>query len=175
MVSLETERLTLRMFRDDDLEQYAPLCADPEVTRFLGDGSTLDRAGAWRQMAFFVGHWHLRGYGLWAVEERATGRLVGRVGFLNPEGWPGFELAWTLAREHWGKGYATEAARRALEYAFTEMGRERVISLIHPDNRASIRVAERIGEKPEGTTELFGHEVIIYGISRAGWQTAARA
>jgi len=171
---LETERLVLRMFREDDLEQYARICADPEVVRYLGDGQTLNRVEAWRQMATIVGHWQLRGYGPWAVEERESGRLVGRLGFFNPEGWPGFELGWVLAREHWGKGYATEGARRALAYAFAEMGREHVMSLIHPDNGASIRVAERLGERLEGRTELFGHEVLVYGIDRAGWRAPGR-
>lgn len=172
IVTLETERLTLRMFREDDFEQYAGICADPEVMRFLGEGRTLNHLETWRHMAFIVGHWCLRGYGLWAVEERASGRLVGRIGFINPEGWPGFELGWTLARECWGKGYATEGARAALEYAFTKMNREHVISLIHPDNLASIKVAERLGEKVKGTTELFGNELFIYGIDRETWRAA---
>jgi RimJ/RimL family protein N-acetyltransferase len=165
-VILETERLRMRMFRDDDFAQYAPLCRDPEVMRFLGDGKPMADFEIWRQMAFYVGHWHLRGYGMFAVEEKATRLLVGRIGFLDPTGWPGFELGWTLAREHWGKGYATEGARRALEYAFTELDRDHVISLIAPDNIASARVAERLGERVEGKAELFGKEVLIYGINR---------
>jgi RimJ/RimL family protein N-acetyltransferase len=165
MVTLETERLRLRMFRDDDLDAYAPIVADPEVMRYLGDGQPLDRVGAWRQMAWMVGHWALRGYGLWAVEERATGALIGRIGFIFPEGWPGFELGWVLARPYWGKGYATEGARRALAYAFGELGRDHVISLIYPANTASIRVAKRLDETLQGRTVLYGHEVLIYGIS----------
>ena len=166
MVTLETERLRLRMFRESDLEAYARMCADPEVMRHLGDGKTLSRADAWRQMAGILGHWHLRGYGLWAVEERATGMLVGRIGHINPEGWPGFELGWMLGREHWGKGYATEGARAALDHAFVALDRAHVISLIRPDNRASVRVAERLGERLEGRVQLFGGDALVYGISR---------
>lgn len=158
------------MFREEDFEPYAVLCSDAEVMRFLGEGRALNRMEAWRQMAFIMGHWQLRGYGMFAVEERESKALVGRVGFLNPEGWPDFELGWTLGREHWGKGYATEAARKALEYAFTELKREHLISLIHPDNTASIKVAERLQERMEGETELFGHEVLIYGINREQWR-----
>ena len=169
MVTLQTERLILRMFRNSDFESFAKTCADPEVMRYLGEGRALNRGEAWRQMAMIVGHWQLRGYGLWAVEERETGDLVGRIGFYNPADWPGFEIGWVLAREHWGKGYATEGARRALDHAFTEMGRDHLISVIHPENLASIRVAERLGEKSEGRTEVMGHEVVIYGIERAGW------
>jgi RimJ/RimL family protein N-acetyltransferase len=165
MVTLETERLILRMWREDDFEPYAQICADPEVMRYLG-GKTMTRAECWRHMAFLVGHWHLLGYGHWVVEEKASGRLIGRLGFLNPEGWPGFEIGWTLGREHWGKGYATEGARRALKYAFTELDKDHVISLIAPENQGSIRVAERLGERPEGKAEIMGFEVVVYGIDR---------
>lgn len=170
--TLKTERLVLRMLREDDLDEYAAMAADPEVTRYLGDGSTLARADAWRQMAMILGHWRLRGYGMWAAEEISTGRLAGRIGFFNPEGWPGFELGWTLRREFWGRGYATEGARAALEYGFTEMNRERVISLIRPANAPSIRVAERLGEKLEGTVDLHGNEALVYAITREDWLAA---
>jgi RimJ/RimL family protein N-acetyltransferase len=110
----------------------------------------------------------MRGYGYWGVVENETNELVGRVGFHNPEGWPGFELGWTIARDRWRRGYATEAARRALRYAFEELGQQHVISLIHPDNVASIAVAKKIGETLEGETTLFGTKpALIYGISAA--------
>ena len=162
---LETDRLLMRMWRESDFESYAALCADPEVMRYLG-GKTFNRMEAWRHMAFLIGHWHLLGYGHWAVEEKSSGELIGRVGFLNPADWPGFEIGWTLARKFWGKGYATEAAQRALGFGFRELDKPHIISLIHPDNAGSIRVAERLGEKLEGQTELLGHDVLIYGIDR---------
>src|SRR5688572_17258036 len=109
-VRLETERLILRWFRDNDFDQYKQICADPEVMRFLGDGKPISELQAWRHMAAIMGHWYFRGYGVWAVEEKATGEVVGRIGLMNPKGWPGFELGWTLARSSWGKGYATEGA-----------------------------------------------------------------
>jgi RimJ/RimL family protein N-acetyltransferase len=168
-ITLESERLLLRWLREDDFEHYAELCRDPEVMRFLG-GPLLSDVEVWRQMAYFMGHWHFRGYGIWGVEEKSTGAMVGRIGFLNPIGWPAFELGWTLSRDSWGKGYATEGAQRALAYAFTELDRDHVISLIAPDNIASAKVAERLGERVEGTTELFGKEVFIYGIGRDQWR-----
>ncbi len=168
-IRLESDRLLLRMWREEDFNTYAELCADPNVMTYLG--GPMNRMNAWRHMAVLVGHWHLRGYGHWAVEEKASGKFIGRIGFLNPEGWPGFELGWTLASSAQGKGYATEGARRALEYAFKEMNRDHVISLIHPDNQPSIRVAERLGEKLEGQTELMDHDVLIYGIDRETWRT----
>jgi RimJ/RimL family protein N-acetyltransferase len=172
MVTLETDRLTLRMLRDSDLDAYAEMCADPEVMRFIGDGLPLARPMAWRNLAMMVGHWSLRGYGLWAVEERSSGALVGRVGFWNPVGWPGFELGWMLRRRFWGRGYATEGARAALDFAFTRLDRPHVISLIHPDNAASIRVAGRLGERQAGATEVMGKPALIYQITREEWERA---
>ena len=160
------------MFRSDDLDAYAAMCADADVMRYLGDGKPLGRVDTWRQMAMILGHWQLRGYGLLALEERGTGALVGRAGFFEPEGWPGFELGWMLRRASWGQGYATEAARRLLRHAFTDMGRERVISLIRAANAPSIRVAERLGERQDGRAEIFGQEALVYAIDRAAWRAA---
>jgi RimJ/RimL family protein N-acetyltransferase len=164
---LATERLLLRPFRGSDFPDYAAMYADREVLRYLAGGpEPWDRARAWRHMAFLLGHWQLHGFGAWAVEERATETFVGVTGFAAPEGWPGFELAWTLARPFWGFGYATEGARAALSHAFDVWRKDRVISLIHPENRASIRVAERLGERLEGRTQLFGREMLCYRIDR---------
>jgi RimJ/RimL family protein N-acetyltransferase len=171
--TLETERLRLRSFRKSDIDDYAALNADPEVTRYLGGGGPWDRGRAWRHMAFLVGHWQIGDSGMWAVEQRETGTFVGMVGFADPDGWPGFELAWTLVRRWWGNGYATEAAWAALAYAFTVLKKDRVISLIHPENLASIRVAERLGETLQGRTEMMGQERLVYGIDKESY--AARA
>ena len=163
---LTTDRLRLRMLTNEDFDQYAAIHTDPEVTRFT-TRTHMTRMEAWRHMAMILGHWVLRGYGMWGVEELETGRLVGRVGFHNPDGWPAFELGWTIGRNWWGKGYASEAARRCLKYAFEDMNRDHVISLIDPENINSIGVADRIGEKLEGEVEVGGHRVLVYGISRA--------
>jgi len=167
-VVLETERLRLRWFRETDFSDYQEMSSDLEVMRFL-TGSPQTQIEAWKSMAAYIGHWHFRGYGVWAVEEKATAKMIGRIGFMNPVGWPGFELGWTLRRDSWGKGYATEGARRALDYAFSELDRDHVISLIAPENISSIRVAERLGEKVEGETELLGKRVLVYGIGREQW------
>lgn len=167
MEILETPRLRLRLFRDSDLDAYADMCADAEVMRFIGDRRPMTRAEAWRSMAMMLGHHYLRGCGLWCAEDKASGEMVGRVGIWRPEGWPGLEAAWTLRRKHWGKGYASEAAAAAIDYAFRVLKAEHVISLIDPQNAASIRVAERIGERLEGRTEVYGNSVQVYGV-RAG-------
>jgi RimJ/RimL family protein N-acetyltransferase len=179
MVTLETERLLLRMFRAEDFESYAEMCADPEVMQYLPGGKPLSRENAWRQMAATVGEWHLTGYGAWAVQERETGRLLGRLGFVNwahvelrpsrPEALPGLEIGWVLSRASWGRGYATEGARRAIDYAFTDLGRDYVVSIIHPDNNTSVRVAERLGQKIEGRAQVSGTEALVYRIDREAW------
>jgi RimJ/RimL family protein N-acetyltransferase len=163
-VRLETERLILRTYRLSDFEDHFKLCADPNIMRYLIGGKPMSRLEAWRHMAFLVGHWELLGYGYFAAEEKATGRFVGRIGFTNPEGWPGFEVGWTIAPEFQGRGFATEGGRFLLDYAFNEMKRDHVISVIHPDNKPSIRVAERLGEKLEGQTEVADMSMLIYGI-----------
>ena len=165
-IRLQTERLLLREFRGEDLDAYAAMSGDAEVMRYIGEGKTLDRETTWRSIAGMLGHWRLLGYGMWAIEEKGTGRFVGRAGFIDPPGWPGFELGWLLGREHWGKGYATEAAARCLRYAFEELARERVISLIRPGNERSARVAERIGEKLAGEVELLGSKALVYEARR---------
>jgi RimJ/RimL family protein N-acetyltransferase len=165
-VVLETERLRLRPFRNEDLDTYAAICADPEVMRYLGTGVTLNRMESWRSMAGILGHWKLLGYGMFAVENKVTGELMGRAGFLDPPGWPGFEVGWVLGRAHWGHGYAFEAAVASRDYAFGSLGRDRIISLIRPDNVRSIRVAERLGEELTGEIELLGGKCLVYGMSR---------
>ena len=159
---LLTARLRLRGFRQDDFEAYAAMVADPEVTRFLADGRPLSRFDAWRQMAMFAGHWALRGFGIWAVEERESGAFIGRIGCFEPEGWPGFEIGYTLARQAWGRGYAREAAAASLAYARETLGRREVISIIRPDNAASIRVATSLGAVPAETVEFFGAPAVVY-------------
>ncbi len=167
---LVTERLRLRAFHKSDLDDYAALNADPEVTRHLGGGGPWDRDRSWRHLAFLIGHWQLAGSGMWALEQKETGTFLGLTGFAEPEGWPGCELAWILARRWWGHGYATEGAQAALGYAFTILKKDRVISLIHPDNQASIRVAERLGQSLQDRIDHFGREMLCYGID---WETYA--
>lgn len=169
MVTLETERLVLRQFRESDLDVYAQICADPEVMQYVGAGQPLTRAEAWRSIATILGHWQLRGFGLWAVETKAHPQMIGRIGCWQPEGWPDFELGWLLGRDHWGQGYAIEAARSSLRYAFETLARPQIISLIKPGNQRSINVATRLGETLEGTTDIFGDPILVYGLSRQNW------
>jgi RimJ/RimL family protein N-acetyltransferase len=168
---LETSRLRLRMLRESDFPTYETWGANMDIMRYLG-GKTLDRIEAWRHLAYLVGHWTFRGYGYYAAEEKASGRLIGRVGYTNGAGWPGFELGWTIVPEFQGRGFATEAATFLLSYAFEVLDQPHVISLIHPDNAPSRRVAEKLGETIEGEAQVLGTPVLIHGISRDAWRAA---
>ena len=158
----ETARLRLRLYAERDLDPLTAIYGDAAQMLHIGEGKMLSRAETWRAIAASLGHWALRGYGMWAIELKATGAFVGRAGFIAPEGWPEFELGWQVAREHWGQGYAPEAAAFALDFARTRLGRKRVVSLIRPGNAPSIRVAEKIGMAPDGRIELLGGPVIRY-------------
>lgn len=159
---IQTDRLLLRSFAPSDFEAYAVMMAHPEVTRHLMDGRPLSRAEAWRQMAMFMGHWMLRGFGLWAVEERATGQFIGRIGCLEPEGFPAFEIAYTLTASAWGRGYAREGAAAALRYARETLNRQEITSIIRPANTASIRVAQSLGAVAAESVEFFGAPSTVY-------------
>jgi RimJ/RimL family protein N-acetyltransferase len=162
---LQTERLLMRGFREEDLDEWAAICADAEVTKWVGDENGLSREDAWRRMAYVVGHWELRGFGNWALVERASGRLVGRAGLLQPENWPGLEVGWLVGREHWGRGFAPEAGRASMEWARDSLGADHIISLIEDANERSARVAEKLGMTVEGRTRVVNdrYEVRIFG------------
>jgi len=130
---LETERLILREWRAGDMDAFAAIYGDADVMRYLS-GEPLARNDAWRNMAAAAGHWVLHGYGTWVVERKSDGAVIGRVGLINPEGWPGLEVGWTLGRLYWGNGYATEAARASMNYGFLTQPVDKLISLIDPDN-----------------------------------------
>jgi ribosomal-protein-alanine N-acetyltransferase len=160
---IETERLRLRELRETDFPAYAAMCADPEVMKYLG-GGPLPAEDAWRQLAMFAGHWALRGFGMWAVETR-EGEFVGRIGLHFPHGWPDRELGWAIARAHWGRGYAFEAAAAARDHAFRDLQWPSLVSYILPENSRSIRLAERLGARRTGAVDLRGHRVLVFSHS----------
>lgn len=164
--TLETSRLLLRGWQGRDLEAHAEMSADPEVMRYIGDGQALDRGQSWREIAMHIGHWVLRGYGQWALERKEDGASIGRAGLWNPPGWPGLEVGWKLAREAWGHGYATEAGQAAIEWTWRTLDAAELISVIQPDNAASIRVAERLGMRRLREDTVKGQPVAIFGIDR---------
>ncbi|HKJ17031.1 MAG TPA: GNAT family N-acetyltransferase [Xanthomonadales bacterium] len=169
-MKIETDRLILRPIDPErDFEPLAKALADEETVRYLG-GKPMSRAEAWRSMASVMGHWQIRGYGFFSLELKATGEWIGRVGPWYPEGWPAPEVGWTISPDHLRKGYATEAARASIDYAFNELGWSEVIHVILRGNTGSIGVAEKVGSKylrsQNGLPPVTEEKVLIYGQSR---------
>ena len=138
----------MRAHRQGDFETYAAFFAHPTASRYIGGPRS--REEAWRALAYVIGHWTLRGYGMFALEDKASGAYVGRCGPYFPEGWPEPEIGWTLMLGQTGKGYATEASTRARKWAYETLGWTTAISLIDARNDTSIRLAERLGAAYEG-------------------------
>lgn len=161
---LETERLMMRGFLARDLGPLVGMCADEETMRYLG--GPRQHVDVAQRHASMVGHWVLKGYGMWAVIEKASGDFVGRVGLIDFEGWPQLEVGWLIGRDWWGRGYAPEAARAAAHWAFQNLECKELCSLIHPDNQSSARVAEKIGERPGELIPFADGEVVIHRVAR---------
>ena len=145
--TIDTERLRLRALGEGDFPALAAFYGSDRA-RFVG--GPLDREATWRMLATEIGHWSLRGFGRFGVEEKHTGAFCGIIGPWNPEGWPEPEIGWDLMNGFEGRGYATEAARAARAFAYETLGWTTAISLVADDNRGSARVAERLGARPDG-------------------------
>lgn len=137
----------MRAFRPEDFEPMAEFYQS-EISAFYG--GPCDREDAWRKFAAYPGHWTLRGYGPWALEEKSSGEYVGLTGLWYPEGWIEPEITWALVEAHHGKGFATEAAHASLAAAYEHFGWKTAVSVIALDNTPSARVAERVGATNEG-------------------------
>ena len=169
---IRTERLLIRKPQIEDAPGLLEAFADPEAMRYIGDGSTTDLAGAKEAVDRWLERWDAWGLGMFVVERAEDARVLGRAGFLrwDPETWEiggsETELGWGLAREHWGHGYATEAARALRDWALGERGLNRLISLIQHENLRSVRVAEKLGERYERDVEVRGKPTRLYSLER---------
>src|SRR5262249_45212880 len=143
--NLETSRLWLRPITADDLDDLARLFGDPLVMRYLGTGNVRSREESSAALNDMIDHWARRGYGIWALCERHSGRFLGRCGLQFLDALGETELLYTLLRECWGRGYATEAATAALRFGLEQCGLERVVALALPEHTASLRVLAKIG------------------------------
>lgn len=171
-IRIETDRLVLRPLAPEDAEPHMAMMADPDVAAFLAPGGEVpSRMDRWRQFASYLGHWQMRDFGFFAVEEKATGSFIGRVGPWMPEGWPGLECGWAIASDHWGKGYAPEAAIASVRWTFERFPElERIISVINPGNQNSQAVAAKIGEENTGEIfEFWGFALNIWAADRKAW------
>ena len=161
----QTDRLVLRQWGIDDLDGLHAIGGDRRVAEAIAQPEPWSRTDSWRKLAEFIGHWTLRGYGLWALAERANPDFaIGWCGLWRPEGWPEPELGWTLNPEFWGRGYATEAARGALAWWIGDQGQPPPMSLIAHGNARSAAVARRLHctqeddfTAPFGVARVFRH------------------
>ena len=145
---LETERLRLAAWDNRHFGPLADFMANDAGALFVGGPQKSWEA--WRRMAAFIGHWQLRGFGPWALEEKVSGRWLGWVAIWHPPEFPEIELGYALVSDAQGNGYATEAARRARAFAFETLGLTTLVSFIRPENTASQKVAGRLGARREG-------------------------
>jgi len=171
---LETPRLVLRAPQAGDENGFITLTGDEENARFIGG---VQHPGlAWRGFASVLGHWLLRGYGFFSVIEKDTDSWVGRVGPLNPLGWPQPEVGWSILKSHWGRGYGPEASAAAMEWVFASLGWRDVVHLIAPENTPSQAVARKLGSADTGrdfhpcfidvTADLWGQSAADWAENR---------
>jgi RimJ/RimL family protein N-acetyltransferase len=161
-----TERLRLRPFGPDDLDALHALWSDPVVGRWVGGTHETLRESA-EELEGHLRHQERHGYSLWAVEERATGELVGEIGLQLLEGdGPEVEIGWAVSAAGRGRGFAFEAASRWLEIGFDELGLDRIVAVVLPENLVSRRLCERLGMREEGTRHAYGHPHVLYAAQR---------
>jgi RimJ/RimL family protein N-acetyltransferase len=169
---IETGRLILRPWRGDDIAPNTAMLSDPDTARFITPDRkpVTDELNGWRNAAIMAGHWALHGFGMFAVEEKTSGKYAGRVGPWCPPGWPGFEVGWGIVKDFRGMGYAVEASRAAIDWVFDNIEVDRIIHNINPENVASQGVARRLGARIEGETRLFGDVVDVWVTERRRWR-----
>ncbi len=158
--TINTQRLQLRAWKTSD---YQPMCdyyGDPQMTAYLG--GVQDPESVFRQMATYLGHWHLFGFGYWALEETRTATFVGGCGLWKSPQWPEIELGYWLLPGFHGTGMALEAALAAKDYAFETLNLNTLVSYIDANNKSSIKLAEKLGGQAEPAIELlnFGPHLV---------------
>jgi RimJ/RimL family protein N-acetyltransferase len=181
-----TARLRLRPWRDEDLEPYAALNADARVREFFPSLQTRQESA--ESMEFIRDHLDRRGFGLWAVEVIGGAPFIGFIGLSVPSFdapfMPCVELGYRLAFEHWGRGYATEGSRSAIEFGFTTLGLPAIVAMTAVGNERSRRVMERLGMRRNPADDFdhpniaVGHRLrrhVLYRLTAAEWRASRSA
>lgn len=168
MPTIQTERLRLRMFHVDDLDDLATMFADPEVVKYVGDGKPVGREEAARALDSIITNWQKNGFGRWAAIDKVTGAFIGFGGLRSLFGTP--EVVYHLRKQNWGNGLATELARAALRFGFEDRGFERIVAITKPPNAGSIHVMEKLGMQFEQHARYYDLDVVQYSITRDEFQ-----
>ena len=167
-IQLTTDRLIMRLPVESDLDGWAAFDADERATEFFGEPKS--RAASWEMLASAAGMWALRGCGLFTVIERESGQWVGRVGPWKPEGATA-EIGWAILSSYWGRGYATEAARAAIDWATNHLGWQHINHCIDAENTASISLAEKLGSRwLRESHDAHGKVTQVYGQTLQHWR-----
>lgn len=164
---IETERLVLCQFKLEDLDALVQLRADPEVMRYIGDQS---REKVEQRLRYYISHYESHGFGMWAVIDKSTGAMAGWCGLVFLDETPEVEVGYGVARDYWGRGLMTEAARASLRYGFERVGLERIVAVAMPENTASRRIMEKLGMRYEKNVFHYGHDLVYYAITREDFQ-----
>ena len=172
---ITTDRLVLRPPREEDFAAWVAFAADPAAMEFLGGVQPAPLV--WRTFVGAIGGWHVQGFGIFSVIERDTGEWVGRLGTIQPYGWPGTEVGWGIVPSRWGRGYAPEGAAAAIDFAVDRLGWDEVIHCIEEGNTASERVAQKLGSDRLRTARLPPPQevdVVVWGQSASDWRARRR-
>jgi len=170
MPEIETDRLLLRQFTLEDLDALAELFADPEVIKYLGSGEPVSREETETALRSIIAHWERHGFGRWAAIYKPTGVFIGYGGLRSFHGEP--ELVYLLGRPYWRRGLATEMALACLKFGFEELMFERIIAMAKTPNVRSHRVLEKTGMRFERVTNIYGMDLVCYGLSRNAYLRA---
>lgn len=164
---IETHRLRLRLFEPSDVEQLHQLYSDPEVMRFMR--GTRSRQQAEEHVQAFAEQYAKTGFTMWAVEQKADGQIIGRVGLFFLDGTEEVELAYLIAKSHWGKGFATEASVACLDFCFRQIALESIAAIAVPENGASLRVMEKLGFKFVREDGYYDMDVLYHRLEKQDW------
>lgn len=160
---LQIDGFTMRPLQPSDLDALAAIWADPEVTRFLPSrGVPIPRENAEKALQSFIEHWQQREYGIWAIVESGSSKMVGYCGLRYLDELNEVEVLYGLAKAHWGRGTATQAVKAAVLYGFNVANLDKLIAMALPDNLASRRVIEKVGLQYEKTIHMFNLDVLYY-------------
>ncbi|KAF3889151.1 MULTISPECIES: GNAT family N-acetyltransferase [Nostocales] len=167
MPEIETARLRLRHFSQNDFQDLYRLYSDAEVMKYL---SMRTREQTQASLSKQIQHWQQHNFGMWAVVERESGKIIGRCGLGFLDNTSEVELGYVFDKSYWNRGIATEASKATLKYGFLEAKLERIVAIAKPENTASVRVIQKVGMTYQKSTRYYGHDVVYYAITRDEWQ-----
>jgi RimJ/RimL family protein N-acetyltransferase len=173
MPEIETARLRLRPYTLKDLDELAAILSNPEVMRYSPRGIIPEekvKQATQVTLEFFINHWQQYGFGVWAVVQKDTAKLLGHCGLNFLPNSPEVEILYRLDQGCWNRGIATEAAKASLRYGFEEAKRDRIVAITVPEHLASRRVMEKIGMKYEKDAHFYNLDVVYYALARSTWQ-----